>query len=176
MTNLEGRWIRTDGRTWFRQVPRDSGRSRSDTTDVRRHGGTELQLSVPVRRALSPGRRSHGGHPPARYPQMDRTWRRIGRQGSHAPSSAIAVVADGLSVLSWLFALVYITPDGIVERLARPNPSSSSCCSAARCRESSEASSPPWAGFLDDEDTGVLSAELIIPPAIIGGTCLVVVW
>lgn len=36
--------------------------------------------------------------------------------------SAIAVVAIGLSVFSWLFALVYISPAGIVDRLARPNP------------------------------------------------------
>lgn len=33
----------------------------------------------------------------------------------------VAIVAVGLSGLSWLAALVFITPSGIVERLGRPN-------------------------------------------------------
>lgn len=45
-----------------------------------------------------------------------------GSQGSLGTGSVIAVLAVGLSVLSWLFALAYITPAGIVDRLARPNP------------------------------------------------------
>lgn len=33
----------------------------------------------------------------------------------------VAIVAVGLSALSWLAALVFITPSGIVERLGRPS-------------------------------------------------------
>lgn len=36
--------------------------------------------------------------------------------------TVLAVVAIGLSILSWVLALVFVTPAGMIERLGRGNP------------------------------------------------------